>query len=116
MAIPVVLDLIAIDVVRQGRRILSDVSLRVRATEHWALLGPNGAGKSTLLSLCGAVIHPTTGSVEVLGRRIGRVDMRELRAWIGFVNPRQPLDERLSVEQAVLTGATGSNGWVPSAS
>lgn len=109
----IVLDLVDIDVVRQGRRILADVSLRVRAGQHWALLGPNGAGKSTLLSLCGAVIHPTRGSVEVLGRRIGRVDMRELRAWIGFVHPRQPLDERLSVEQAVLTGATGSNGWVP---
>ena len=108
-----VLDLAGIDVVRQGRRILAGIELRVRAGEHWALLGPNGAGKSTLLSLCGAVIHPTAGRVEVLGRRIGRVDMRELRAWIGFVHPRQPLDERLTVEQAVLTGATGSNGWVP---
>jgi iron complex transport system ATP-binding protein len=51
--------------------------------------------------------------VEVLGHRLGRVDMRELRGWIGHVDPRQPLDDRLRVEQAVLTGATGSNGWVP---
>jgi iron complex transport system ATP-binding protein len=110
---PPVLSVAGVDFVRDGRAILSCVELSVRAGEHWALLGANGAGKSTLLSLCGAVTHPTRGTVEVLGYRLGRVDMRELRGWIGHVDPRQPLDERLTVEQAVLTGATGSNGWVP---
>ena len=108
-----VLSVAGVDLVRAGRAILSGVELSVLAGEHWALLGANGAGKSTLLSLCGAVTHPTAGHVEVLGYRLGRVDMRELRGWIGHVDPRQPLDERLTVEQAVLTGATGSNGWVP---
>jgi ABC-type molybdenum transport system ATPase subunit/photorepair protein PhrA len=54
-------------VVRDGRPILAEVSLTVRAGEHWALLGANGAGKSTLLGLLGALVHPTRGSVEVLG-------------------------------------------------
>jgi iron complex transport system ATP-binding protein len=102
-----------VDMVRSGRTILSAIDLTVRAGEHWALLGLNGAGKSSLLSLCGAVAHPTRGTVQVLGYRLGRVDMRELRGWIGHVDPRQPLDERLTVEQAVLTGATGTNGWIP---
>ncbi len=57
--------------------------LTVRAVEHWALLGPNGAGKSTLLRLLGALLHPTGGGVEVLGHRLGRVDLRELRAHVG---------------------------------
>jgi iron complex transport system ATP-binding protein len=108
-----VLNITGVDVVRDGREILSGVELTVHAGEHWALLGANGAGKSTLLALCGAVKHPTRGRVEVLGYRLGRVDMRELRGWIGHVDPRQPLDSRLRVEQAVLTGATGTNGWVP---
>jgi len=108
-----VLDVAGVDFVREGREILAGIDLTVHAGEHWALLGSNGAGKSTLLSLCGAVRHPTHGSVEVLGYRLGRVDMRELRGWIGHVDPRQPLDERMSVEQAVLTGATGTNGPDP---
>ncbi|HZZ49735.1 MAG TPA: ATP-binding cassette domain-containing protein [Pseudonocardia sp.] len=102
-----------VDLARGKRQILTCINMTVRAGQHWTLLGRNGAGKSSLLSLCGAVTHPSRGSVEVLGYRLGRVDMRELRGWIGHVDPRKPLDDRLTVDQAVLTGATGTNGWIP---
>ncbi|WP_435284148.1 ABC transporter ATP-binding protein [Streptomyces koelreuteriae] len=95
-------------VVRDGRPILQEVSLTVRAGEHWALLGANGAGKSTLLRLLGALVHPTRGAVEVLGHRLGRVDLRELRAHIGHVDPRHPLGSPLRVRDVVLTGLTNS--------
>ena len=108
-----ILHLESVDFVREGRPILTDVGMRVGAGEHWALIGPNGAGKSTLLSLCGAVNHPTRGSVQVLGRTLGRVDIRELRTSIGHVNPRHPLTSALTVRQVVLTGATGSTELVP---
>ena len=52
---------------RDGSEIIHGVSFTVRAGEHWAMLGPNGAGKSTLLGFCGAVTHPTSGTVRVLG-------------------------------------------------
>ena len=103
-----ILRLESVDFVRAGREILTDVHLTVRAGEHWALLGPNGAGKSTILSLCGAVQHPTRGSVHVLGHRIGRVDIRELRQSIGHVNPRHPLRSPLTAREVILTGATGT--------
>ncbi|MEU8028153.1 ATP-binding cassette domain-containing protein [Streptomyces sp. NPDC049099] len=102
-----------VDLVRDGRPILQDVSLTVRAGEHWALLGANGAGKSTLLGLLGAVVHPTRGTVEVLGRRLGRVDLRELRAHVGHVDPRHPLASPLTVRDVVLTGVTNSVAPVP---
>ncbi|GHA46240.1 ABC transporter ATP-binding protein [Streptomyces purpurascens] len=95
-------------VVRDGRPILQEVSLTVRAGEHWALLGANGAGKSTLLGLLGALVHPTRGLVEVLGHRLGRVDLRELRAHVGHVDPRHPLGSPLRVRDVVLTGLTNS--------
>ncbi|MFF7278871.1 ATP-binding cassette domain-containing protein [Streptomyces griseorubiginosus] len=100
-------------VVRDGRVILQEVSLTVRAGEHWALLGANGAGKSTLLGLLGALTHPTAGTVEVLGRRLGRVDLRELRAHVGHVDPRHPLTAPLRVRDVVLTGLTNSVALLP---
>jgi iron complex transport system ATP-binding protein len=84
------------------------VSLTVRAGEHWALLGPNGAGKSTILGFCAAMTHPTSGTVEVLGARLGRVDLQSLRRSIGHVNPRHPLQSPLSIREVVLTGLTGT--------
>lgn len=106
-------------VVRDGRAILDTVSLTVRQGEHWALLGANGAGKSTLLGLLGAVTHPTRGSVQVLGRTLGRVDLRELRTLLGHVNPRHPLQSALTVRQVTLTGLTNSveplPRWTPTA-
>jgi iron complex transport system ATP-binding protein len=93
---------------RGDRTILDAVSFTVRAGEQWALLGPNGAGKSTILGFCGAVTHPTSGSVEILGHRLGRVELQALRRSIGHVNPRHPLRSALTVREVVLTGVTGS--------
>ncbi|MBT2414077.1 ATP-binding cassette domain-containing protein [Streptomyces sp. ISL-12] len=88
--------------------ILDGIDWSVRAGEHWALLGANGAGKTTLLRLLGALMHPTTGSVEVLGARLGRVDVRELRARIGHVSSAQRVPENLGAHAVVLTGHTGT--------
>lgn len=114
-----VLRLRDVDFVRQGNQLLSDIAVTVRAGERWALIGSNGAGKSTLLSLCGAEAHPTRGTVEVLGHRLGRVEIRKLRESIGHVNPRHPLRSPLTVREVVLTGATGTTDlmgrWEPDA-
>lgn len=94
---------------RVGRTdLLREISWRVRAGECWALLGRNGAGKSTLLSLAGAGRHPSSGAVSVLGSRLGRVDVRELRAIVGKVDAAQRIPERLALRDCVLTGATGT--------
>lgn len=103
-----ILDVDRVNVVRNARYLLAGVNLRVGAGEHWALIGPNGAGKSTLLSLLGALVHPTSGSVHVLGHRLGRVDMRQLRTLIGHVDPRHRLDQPLPAVEVVLTGLTNT--------
>ncbi|MDI5967640.1 ATP-binding cassette domain-containing protein [Streptomyces sp. SL13] len=91
-----------------GQVILDGIDWAVRAGEHWALLGANGAGKTSLLRLIGAMGHPTVGTVEVLGERLGRVDVRELRARIGLVSTAQPVPLRETAHTVVLTGATGT--------
>ncbi|NII52226.1 ATP-binding cassette domain-containing protein [Frigoribacterium endophyticum] len=106
---PLVLAVEHVRVTRQGRDLLDDVSLHVRAGEHWALIGPNGAGKTTLLTLAGALGHPTSGTVDVLGHRLGRVDLRELRQHVGHVDPRHRMLGDATVREVVFTGLTGSS-------
>ncbi len=114
-----VLELLDVTYRRDGADIIHGVSFTVRAGEHWAMIGPNGAGKSTLLGFCGAVTHPSSGTVRVLGHQLGRVELQALRRAIGHVNPRHPLRSPLPVRDIVLTGLTGSveppARWQPAA-
>jgi iron complex transport system ATP-binding protein len=98
---------------RDGKEIIRGVSFTVNQGERWAMLGPNGAGKSTILGFCGAVTHPTSGTVHVLGSQLGRVELQALRRMIGHVNPRHPLRSALTVRDIVLTGLTGSIETTP---
>jgi iron complex transport system ATP-binding protein len=103
-----VIELAEVTFRRGERTILDSISFAVRPGEHWALIGPNGAGKSTVLGFCGALTHPTSGTVDVLGHRVGRVELQALRRSIGHVNPRHPLTSPLTIREVVLTGLTGS--------
>jgi iron complex transport system ATP-binding protein len=94
-------------ITRSGKDLIRDIDWRVEADERWVLLGPNGAGKTTLLSLIAGRLHPTRGTAQVLGERLGRVDVFELRSRIGLssvaVHDRIPGDE--SVLNVVVTAA-----------
>ncbi|MBS1885822.1 MAG: ATP-binding cassette domain-containing protein [Actinobacteria bacterium] len=90
--------------------LLRELDWTVEPGQHWVVLGPNGAGKTTLLNLAAAVSHPSEGTVEVLGERLGAVDMRTLRESIGTLEPglSRKIRGRLTGLEVVLTGATGS--------
>ena len=70
-----------------GQPILQAIDLEIGSGERWAVLGPNGSGKTTLLRLLGGYLHQTRGRVELLGRRVGRTDVRSLRTRIGNAGP-----------------------------
>jgi len=107
-----IFDLSHISLTRKGARILDDVSLTVRAGEHWALLGPNGCGKTTLLNILTGYLWPMEGTVTVLGDRYGTVDIREKRRHIGLVSSalfeRVPSGETFT--DVVLSGRYASLG------
>jgi len=102
-----VLNLNNVSVIRDAKNILGPLDWVVNENERWVILGPNGAGKSTLFALCSSQIHPTAGTVEILGSRLGAVDVFELRPRIGFMGStlltQFPEDEK--VIDIVLTAA-----------
>lgn len=102
-----VLELRDISVNRGGKKILGPLTFSVSAGERWVVLGPNGAGKSTLLQILATRIFPSTGSVTVLNKEMGRTDLSEMRTRIGIcgalVSEDIPHDEK--VRDVVLTAA-----------
>lgn len=101
-----------VGVTRSGSHLLRDLTWRVELDERWVVLGPNGAGKTTLMNLAAARSYPSTGTVAVLGERLGRTNVRELRTRIGVTTAgfadRVPADER--VGDLVMTAAWGVLG------
>ncbi len=96
----VALELIDLTVVRDGNNILDSVTWTVRSEERWVILGPNGAGKTTLLQIASASMHPSSGTAKILGEKLGKVDVFELRPRIGFASTA--LGRRIPANEAVL--------------
>jgi iron complex transport system ATP-binding protein len=88
-----------------GARILDAISWTVRDGERWVVLGANGAGKTTLLRVAALYLHPSSGTVDVLGQRLGRTDVRTLRERIAFSSPAlaAKLEPSMSALEVVMT-------------
>lgn len=82
----------------------------MRRAERWVVVGANGSGKTSLLRLAGAQTRPATGTVDVLGERLGRTDLRELRRRIGVASAAiaDQLRPGLSAHDAVVTARHGA--------
>lgn len=97
---------------RNRRVILADVNLEIQPGERWVVFGPNGIGKSTIVSMMSSRLFPSDGTIDILGNRMGKVDVFSLRPLIGlasrelskmFPPNEDPLD-------AVVTASTGVTG------
>lgn len=78
------LDFDNVELIRGGNTLVGPVNWQVELDERWVIIGPNGAGKTSLMRLAAAEEFPTKGRLWVLGERIGKTDMRDLRAAIGM--------------------------------
>ncbi|MFF3064110.1 ABC transporter ATP-binding protein [Oerskovia sp. NPDC057915] len=107
-----VLDLQAVTVRRGTKTILDSVDWQVNEGERWVILGRNGAGKTTLLQIAAARMHPTSGTADLLGERIGRTDVFELRPRIGLASAAlaEQIPAEETVRNVVLTAAYGVTG------
>jgi iron complex transport system ATP-binding protein len=94
-----------VTLVLDGARILDNINWEVRPAERWVVLGANGAGKTSLLRVASLYQHPSSGSVEVLGQRLGRTDVRTLRERIAFSSPALAarLEPSMTALEVVMT-------------
>jgi iron complex transport system ATP-binding protein len=95
-----VLKLRGVSVRRDTSPLLRNVDWTVHEHERWIVIGPNGAGKTTLLQVAATLMFPSEGSVEVLGERLGEVDVFELRPRIGLTSAA--LAERVPAGEKVI--------------
>ena len=92
--------------VRDGRRVLQDISAEFCESQITVLLGRSGSGKSTLLRLMNRLLDAEAGTVEVMGRAVTQWDVYALRRAIGFVPQNLGLFPHRRVgEQMHLAGA-----------
>ncbi|CAB4322908.1 unannotated protein [freshwater metagenome] len=71
---------------RDGRSILRRINWSVEAGQRWVVLGRNGCGKSSLIRIGSLYLHPSSGSVRLLGHELGRTDVRSLRRLVGVAS------------------------------
>jgi ABC-2 type transport system ATP-binding protein len=92
---------------------VNGLDLDVRAGECFGLLGPNGAGKTTTIEILEGLMPPTSGEVEVLGRRWGDDDS-QLRQRLGISLQETRLSEKLTVlETLTLFRSFYDHGLAP---
>ncbi len=108
MTSPLALTNVGLD--RDERTILDGVDLTVERDQRWVVLGRNGCGKTTLLRIASLYLHPTRGTVDVLGNRLGRVDIRKLRPLVGFTSAgfADMLRPELTATEVVMTAKNGA--------
>ncbi|HEX8008268.1 MAG TPA: ABC transporter ATP-binding protein [Trebonia sp.] len=95
-----VLKLRGVSVRRDTSLLLRNIDWTAHEDERWIVIGPNGAGKTTLLQVASTLLFPTEGTVEILGERLGDVDVFDLRPRIGLTSA--VLAERVPAGEKVI--------------
>jgi len=93
-----------VGVVRQGRAILSHVSLAATPGRLLVLVGPNGAGKSTLLGALAGRIRPDAGYVTLDGLPLTAWEPRALARRRAMLSQRVDLAFGFTAREVVMLG------------
>lgn len=81
---------------------LQPIDLEIQAHKITVLIGPSGSGKSTVLRLISGLLEPTTGWVEINGKKLSRETLLEFRRRMGYVIQSGDLFPHLTARQNIL--------------
>ena len=71
--------------VKDGPKIIDNMSLKIHAGDYVAIVGPSGCGKSTLMRLLLGFEKPEQGGIFYDGRNLAKINLQSLRRRIGTV-------------------------------
>ncbi|ARG98672.1 glycine/betaine ABC transporter ATP-binding protein [Legionella micdadei] len=80
---------------------VKNINLSIVDGETLILVGSSGSGKSTLLRLINHTLKPTSGSIEIDGKRIEEYPKVQLRRSMGFVFQNTGLFPHMTVAQNI---------------
>jgi osmoprotectant transport system ATP-binding protein len=81
---------------------LQPTNLNIPANKTTVLIGLSGSGKSTVLRLISGLIEPTTGWIEINGKKLNRASLREFRRRMGYVIQSGDLFPHLTARSNIL--------------
>jgi branched-chain amino acid transport system ATP-binding protein len=91
---------------------LRDISFEVKEKEIVALVGANGAGKSTILKVISGLLHPSSGTIEFMGKRIERMSPQQvLEMGIAHIPEGRQLFSEMTVYENMELGAYLPFAW-----
>ena len=94
------------------KRVLNDVSLKLKKGESVAILGPNGAGKTTFFYILMGLIKPDIGKVVLNQEEITNLPMyRRAQKGLGYLPQESSIFRGLNVEdniKSILQVSTSS--------
>ncbi|MCI1278606.1 MAG: ABC transporter ATP-binding protein [Nitrospira sp.] len=89
---------------REGRWVLSDVSLHVESGEILGIVGPNGSGKTSLVKLLAKLAVPQRGTLSLFGRNLADLSREETARTVAFVPQESAPAFPFTVAETVLMG------------
>ncbi|WP_026059638.1 ATP-binding cassette domain-containing protein [Microbacterium yannicii] len=97
-----------------GTEALADISLDIEPGKVLCLLGDNGAGKSTLIKILSGYHAPTSGTIEVDGKKVVFNSPRDASAaGIATVHQYGGTFPLMSVGRSFFVGSEPTKGWGP---
>jgi ABC-2 type transport system ATP-binding protein len=81
-----------------GRKVVRNLSMRVKRGEIYGFLGPNGSGKTTTIRMLCGLLTPDEGRGTCLGYDI-RTEADEIKRHVGYMTQRFSLYQDLSVRE-----------------
>ncbi|WP_341225716.1 sugar ABC transporter ATP-binding protein [uncultured Arcticibacterium sp.] len=88
-----------------GIKVLENISFDLKSGEVHALMGENGAGKSTLMKILMGLLKPETGTVNLDGKDITKMDVQEtLKKGIAMIHQEILMVPELSIAQNIFLG------------